>query len=61
MLNSVTCVCAQAVALLGVGDLPDDHPERPGEAGRLGPHLHHLHPQRYHRKHRLRPVPALQS
>lgn len=34
--------------LPGVGDLPDDGAARPGEAGRLAPHLHHLHPQWHH-------------
>ncbi|XP_046758081.1 inactive rhomboid protein 2 isoform X3 [Gallus gallus] len=41
-------LCSQHHPLPGVGDLPDDGAARPGEAGRLAPHLHHLHPQWHH-------------
>lgn len=41
--HALLCVCWQAAALCGDCGFPDDHTERSGEAGRLGPHLHHLH------------------
>ncbi|XP_018610284.1 inactive rhomboid protein 1 isoform X5 [Scleropages formosus] len=36
--------------LPGLCGLPDDHPQRPGEASRLAAHLHHLHPEWHHRE-----------
>ncbi|XP_075755305.1 inactive rhomboid protein 1 isoform X3 [Pelodiscus sinensis] len=46
---------------LHAGLFPDDHPARPGEAGRLASHLHHLPAQRHHWELSQCNIPALQS
>lgn len=51
----------QVAALFGVGGVPDDRTEGPGEARRLGPHLHHLRSQRHHWKPGVRTLSAVQS
>lgn len=51
----------QRPALPGVGAVPDDRAEGPGEAGRLAQDLHHLHVERHHRQPCLCHFPSLQS